>query len=117
MSEDIPQSVEVVEPAVEKPLGPARFRTRSVEVTALQWVGEPNCREAFEFVGLDHDDWVDETDHSELHVPRLLDTPTAHWGDWLVKDEHGVSVMRDAEFRARYEEAPEPSDTTLVGGA
>jgi hypothetical protein len=69
-------------------------------------VGEENCAEVFAFVGENHADWADERDHSVLHVPGLIDTQTARHGDWLVKDKHGVTVMRDAEFNARYEETP-----------
>lgn len=84
----------------------ARFRNRPVEVEAIRWLGEENCAEVFAFAGLNHDDWADDLDHSKLHVPGLLDTQTAHHGDWLVKGEHEITVMRDAEFNARYELVP-----------
>ncbi|MEU6709920.1 hypothetical protein ABZ897_00460 [Nonomuraea sp. NPDC046802] len=83
-----------------------RFRSRPVEVEAIRWLGEENCPEVFAFVGLNHDDWADETDHSLLHVPGLIDSRPARHGDWLVKDDNGVRVMRDAEFNARYEQTP-----------
>ncbi|WP_433520074.1 hypothetical protein ACQP2T_63780 (plasmid) [Nonomuraea sp. CA-143628] len=87
----------------------ARFRSRPVEVEAVRWVGEQNCDEVFAFVGENHAEWADETDHSTLFVPVLLGALTAHPGDWLVKDSAGVvTVMRDAEFTARYELTPEP---------
>lgn len=105
MSEGIPQSVEVAEGQAAL----ARFRNRPFEVTAIQWVGESNCREAFAFVGLDHADWADDTGHFELHIPNRLDTVTARHGDWLVKDADGeITVMRPAEFDARFEETPRP---------
>jgi hypothetical protein len=88
----------------------SRFRHRPFEVEAIRWTGEENCAEVFAFAGLNHDDWVDDLDHSKLHVPGLLDTQTAHHGDWLVKDERGVTVMRDAEFNARYEQTPRLDD-------
>ncbi|MER7361847.1 hypothetical protein [Nonomuraea wenchangensis] len=88
-----------------------RFRSRPVEVEAIRWVGEENCAEVFAFAGDNHDDWADETDHSVFHVPGLIDTQTARHGDWLVKDGNGVTVMRDAEFNARYESVPVLADT------
>ncbi|MET8985919.1 hypothetical protein ABZW49_10760 [Nonomuraea wenchangensis] len=85
--------------------GVERFRSRPVEVEAIRWIGEANCAEVFAFVGENHDDWADETDHSLLFVPDLLGEPARH-GDWLVKNGNGVTVMRDAEFRARFEQVP-----------
>lgn len=85
----------------------ARFRNRPVEVEAIRWLGKENCAEVFAFVGLNHDDWTDETDHSLLYVPNLIAPYPAGHGDWLVKDAGGgVTVMRDAEFNARYEQTP-----------
>lgn len=88
-----------------------RFRSRPAEVEAIRWLGEENCVEVFAFAGLNHDDWADDLDHSQLHVPSLLETQTARHGDWLVKDGRGVMVMRDAEFTARYEQTPVLADT------
>jgi|SRR5690606_26323887 len=88
-----------------------RYQLRPFEVEAIRWLGEENCAEVFAFVGLNHDDWADDLDHSKLHVPGLFDTQTAHHGDWLVKGENGIAVMRDAEFRARYEPTPVLADT------
>jgi hypothetical protein len=88
--------------------GPARFRPRPVEVTAIRWIGEANCADVFRFVGLDHDDWADDTDHTVLHLPTL-DNPPAYHGDWLVKNQHGqVRVMRHTEFEAQFEQMPRP---------
>lgn len=85
-----------------------RFQSRPIAVEAIRWLGEENCAEVFAFAGENHDDWADETDHSIFHVPGLIDSRPARHGDWLVKDEHGVvSVMRDAAFTARYQQAPE----------
>jgi hypothetical protein len=89
----------------------SRFRNRPVEVEAIRWLGEENCAEVFAFAGLNHDDWADDLDHSKLHVPGLLDTQTAHHGDWLVKGEHEITVIRDAAFNARYEQTPRLDDT------
>lgn len=86
----------------------ARFRTRPVEVEAIRWVGESNCAEVFAFAGEDHGEWVDETVHSVFHVPGLFGPLVARHGDWLVKDETGVAVMRDAEFTGRFEPISEP---------
>lgn len=83
-----------------------RFRSRPVEVEAIRWLGEENCAEVFAFAGEDHGDWVDETNHTVFHVPGLFGPLVACHGDWLVKDGNGVTVMRDAEFTARYEETP-----------
>ncbi|WP_433364295.1 VVA0879 family protein [Streptosporangium sp. CA-115845] len=80
-----------------------RFRNRPFEVTAIQWVGESNCAEVFAFVGLNHDDWADELDHSKLHLP-VLEGDTAVHGDWLVKYADGaVKVMKPSEFEAGFE--------------
>jgi hypothetical protein len=80
-----------------------RFRHRPFEVEAIRWTGEENCAEVFAFAGFNHDDWADETNHSFLYVSSLIDYPPARHGDWLVKGENGITVMRDAEFNARYE--------------
>lgn len=95
---------------------PARFRNRPQDVQAIQWVGEANCAEVFRFVGLDHEDWAEETDHTVLYLPTL-DNPPARHGDWLVKNQYGqVQVMRPSEFEARFEAmpTPEPRDGGLL---
>lgn len=66
-----------------------QFRKKPVAVQAIQWIGEENCAEVFAFLGLNHDEWEDELDHSVIHVETLEGTLEAHHGDWIVKGTRG----------------------------
>jgi hypothetical protein len=77
-----------------------RYRSRPAEVTAIRWLGEPNCEEVSAFLGLEHPD--DELDHSLIYLPD--DGQEAAPGDWIVRDEDGVyDVFTDTAFRAEFE--------------
>jgi hypothetical protein len=90
--------------------GVQRFRRRPGMVDAIQWHGEPNCAEVFAFLGLDHQDWADDADHSELHVRTLEGPVTATPGYWVVRGPDGnFWPVRPDQFAATYELAAEVS--------
>jgi coenzyme F420-reducing hydrogenase beta subunit len=79
---------------------PARFIRRPVEVDAVQWLGESNCVEVFDFLGWEHPE--DELDHSLIYV----DDGEAKPGDWIVRTPDGEHVAVPADrFAAIYEPA------------
>lgn len=87
-----------------------RFRKKPVEIEAVQWHGESNCREVFEFLGLEHSE--DEMDHSEIHIETLEGMMTARQGDWIIKGVHGERYPCKPDIFAKtYESAEEPSDS------
>jgi hypothetical protein len=86
------------------------YRPRSITVEAIQWLGETNCDEVFEFIGWEHS--TDETDHSVIYLPTAEGTATVHHGDWVIREgEDTYTVASEHEFAERYEpataEAPE----------
>lgn len=97
-----------------------RFRRKALDVEAIQWVGEANCEEVFEWLGMEHPE--DEMDHSVIYVgvwsdgvlelgggrpdsPSVLELVE---GCWLTRDsEGGVRAYADGTFRAEFEEEEE----------
>lgn len=78
------------------------FRERPVTIEAVRWVGEDNCEEVFEFLGLEHS--KDEDDHSEIHIPTLEGVITASVGDWIIKGVKGEFYpCKDDIFILTYE--------------
>lgn len=56
----------------------------SLDINAIQWIGEPNCEQVFNILGLGpHPTPDEEQDHSQitLHGGRL----TAHPGNWIIR--------------------------------
>ena len=87
---------------------PAKFRTRSIEITAIQWTGK-NASEVFEFCG-EHKVTFNGTDGSYLIVVGAFGPARAEEGYWIVKGTHGdLTPCSPEEFAEKYEstEAPE----------
>ena len=79
-----------------------RFRKKPVEIEAVQWLGDPNCWEVFDFLGIDHPE--DETDHSMIHIPTLEGTMTARPGDWIIRGvQNELYPCKPEIFEATYE--------------
>jgi hypothetical protein len=83
-----------------------KYRKKPVVIEAVQWHGESNCQEVFDFLGLEHSE--DELDHSEIHIETLEGTMTARPGDWIIKGVKGERYPRKPDiFEATYEAVTE----------
>lgn len=86
-----------------------RFRTRPVEVDAVQWTGD-NLRELEGLAGKPVTVTADGAATFRSHVVLVTLWP----GEWLVRSaRHGLAVMGDAEFAAAYEAVPDPTRDVL----
>jgi hypothetical protein len=80
-----------------------RFRKKPVVIEAVQWHGESNCQEVFDFLGLDHPE--DEMDHGEIHIHTLEGIMSAQPGDWIIQGVQGEHYPCKPDiFAVTYEE-------------
>lgn len=78
-----------------------RYTRKAVPVEAIQWHGETNCQQVFDFIGWEHPD--DELDHSVIHLDNDQE---AHPGDWIIRDPAGdLHTVNPDRFAALYEAA------------
>lgn len=86
--------------------GFVRYRTRPVEIEAIQYLGITNCEEVYAFLGLEHP--AAEDGHEALNnigVNKL----TPEVGDWIIRivgsiDAGGVvDVCTDEDFHDEFE--------------
>lgn len=90
--------------------GVERFRSRPVEVEAIRWVGKKNCREVFAFIGEDHEEWADETDHTLIFLPQRGYSLEVTPGEWIVKCADGEYEVADDAYMQRVYELVETGE-------
>jgi hypothetical protein len=78
---------------------PNRYRTRPVEVTAVRWLGEDNCKDVFAFLGIEHTG----DEHHTICVNSGGKSQLAEVGDWIIHDDGFYEVFTDTAFRAEFE--------------
>jgi hypothetical protein len=83
-----------------------KYRKKPVVIEAVQWHGESNCQETFDFLGLEHPE--DEMDHSVIHIETLEGMMTAQPGDFIIKGVKGeLYPCKPDIFEATYEAVTE----------
>lgn len=92
-----------------------RFRTKPFEIEAVQYKGEINQQEVYEF----SEGQTKAGPDSQMQVwDKLHDTwVTFYPGQWIIKGQKGEFYPCDAEiFAAKYEEIPAPVQAKLKAG-
>lgn len=91
---------------------PNRYRTRPVEVTAIRWLGEPNCEEVFAFLDLEH---PDVEDHDLIDITSYGHMQTVEVGDWIVRYDDGEhQAFSPEEFTDEFEAADNHAPCNLT---
>ncbi len=79
-----------------------KFRTKLVEVEAVQWDGESGT--ANEFIGEGYGvDWGYLPHEQSIEIHTLKRHMMCHEGDWIVKTVDGLSVCKPDVFDLTYE--------------
>lgn len=93
-----------------------RYYRKAAAVEAVQWTGG-NEDEVLDVAGHGHFQVLDQDDRALSDDPdctaSLLESAHSTWrgmlpGQWVIRDDRGgLRAYRDAEFREKYEPAPD----------